>query len=226
MAPDQTKALGGEAIARLSRVTVEGVEQKRPPSLPARFEATGTRLRLYEAALRLFAERGYHAVSVRDLVKELDLRASSFYAHVPSKQHLLEDLIRVGHEEHRDALGTALAGAGDDPAEQISALMRAHVLFHCAHPLLGRLCNRELGSLEGERRAETLGVRVDAERLFDEVIERGQRLGVFAPVDPLLAVAAIGAMGIRVAEWWHPGLDVSADDVAEAYAGFALRLLT
>jgi len=42
----------------------------------------------------------------------------------------------------------------------------------------------------------------------------------------MLAVAAIGAMGIRIAEWWHPQLDIDIDTVAETYATFAVRLLS
>ena len=38
--------------------------------------------------------------------------------------------------------------------------------------------------------------------------------------------AAVGAMGIRVADWWHPDLGVTADEVADAYAAFAVKLLT
>jgi hypothetical protein len=57
-------------------------------------------------------------------------------------------------------------------------------------------------------------------------VERGQRLGVFADGDPMLAVAAIGAMGIRVSEWWHPDLGISVEAVADTYAKFAVRLVT
>jgi hypothetical protein len=42
----------------------------------------------------------------------------------------------------------------------------------------------------------------------------------------MLAVAAIGAMGMRVAEWWSPDLEMSIDHVADTYAGFAVKLLT
>ena len=55
---------------------------------------------------------------------------------------------------------------------------------------------------------------------------RGQRLGEFGGADPVLAVAAIGAMGIRVADWWNPALGLSVDELAETYAGFALRIVS
>lgn len=186
---------------------------------------TGTRRRVYEAALVLFAQRGYHGVSVREIAAEVGVRASSVYAHVPSKQHLLTDLVRLGHEEHRDRLHRALLDAGSDPGDQIKALARAHVFLHATFPLLARVCNRELGSIAEEHRADVMAVRVDAERLFLQVIDRGRQLGAFRPESAVLAVAAIGAMGIRVAEWWHPDLGLPAEMVADAYAEFALRML-
>lgn len=215
-------------VSRLARVTARAgapVAAEAGSLLPPRTQATGTRRRLYEVALTEFAARGFHAVSVRDLTDALGLRASSLYAHVASKQDLLADLIRLGHEEHRDQLRLALLEAGSEPAEQIAALTRAHVRVHASYPLLTRVCNRELSSLREDQRSEVLAIRLDSERLFLDVIERGQRLGAFHAPDPMLAVAAIGAMGMRVAEWWHPDVGVSIDDLADTYAGFAIKLL-
>ena len=194
--------------------------------LPPRAQAEGTLRRLHETALLQFAERGFHAVSVRDLTGSLGMQPSSLYAHLPSKQHLLGELIRMGHEEHRDRLRLALLEAGNDPVEQISALTRAHVRIHATYPLLTRLCNRELGSLLDEDKSAVLAIRLDSNRLFLDVVERGQRLGAFCAVDPMLAVAAIGAMGIRVAEWWRPDVDVTVEEVEQTYATFAVKLLT
>jgi AcrR family transcriptional regulator len=215
-------------ISRLTRVT-ERAGAPAPAAemglLPARSQAVGTRRRLYEVALLQFAERGFHAVSVRDLTRELGLQASSLYAHVASKQDLLADLIRLGHEEHRDQLRLSLLEAGSEPAEQIAALTRSHVRVHATYPLLTRVCNRELGSLREDQRREVLAIRLDSERLFLDVIERGQRLGAFHAADAMLAVAAIGAMGMRVAEWWHPDLGISVEALAGTYADFAIKLL-
>ena len=213
---------------RLARVTEQaGASATHVGSLlPPRAQAEGTLRRLHETALLQFAERGFHAVSVRDLTGALGMQPSSLYAHLPSKQHLLGDLLRLGHEEHRDTMRLALLEAGNDPFEQITALTRAHVRIHATYPLLTRLCNRELGSLLEEHKAVVLAIRLDANRMFIDVVERGQRLGAFAAMDPMLAVAAIGAMGIRVAEWWHPDVGVSIVEVEETYASFARKLLT
>ena len=119
----------------------------------------------------------------------------------------------------------ALLDAGREPTDQLDALTRAHVRVHIQHPLLTRVCNRELGALSDDDRDEILAVRVDAGRLFIDVVERGQRMGVFRAIDPMLVVTAIGSMGIRLSEWWQPDLGLSPDDVADAYADFALKLV-
>jgi len=214
-------------LARVTEQAAQGIETWAGEQLlPPRVLTEGTLRRLYETALVLFGQRGFHAVSVRDLTRALGLQASSLYSHVPSKQDLLADLVKFGHEEHRDALRLSLLEAGTDPREQIATLTRAHVRVHATYPLLTRVCNRELTSVPDERRAEIVAVRLEAERLFFDVVERGQRLGAFAVVDPMLAVAAIGAMGIRVAEWWHPRLGIDVETIAETYAAFAVRLVT
>ena len=212
---------------RLARATEQAA--LRVPAagtvLPERLRAEGTLGRLFETALVMFAEHGFHAVSVRDITSAVGMRPSSLYAHVESKQHLLAELLRAGHEDHRDQLRVELLDAGSDPIEQLGAITRAHVRVHATYPLLTRVCNRELGALLEEHRQEVLAIRVDANRIFLDVIERGQRLGSFAPVDPMLAVAAIGAMGIRVAEWWRPDLGVSVEELEETYVGFAQKLV-
>jgi AcrR family transcriptional regulator len=144
---------------------------------------------------------------------------------VSGKQQLLTALVRAGHLEHRDALRAAMLEAGSAPDEQLRALTRAHVSVHATYPLLTRVCNRELASLDDDQRSEVLAIRLDAERMFLDVIERGQRLGEFGDADPVLAVAAIGAMGMRVADWWNPALGLSVEELAESYAGFALRIV-
>ncbi len=50
---------------------------------------TAAKDRVTEAALRLFARQGSSGVSMRDLARELGIRAPSIYSHFPSKEALL-----------------------------------------------------------------------------------------------------------------------------------------
>jgi AcrR family transcriptional regulator len=194
--------------------------------LPPRATADGTMRRLLESSLELFGARGFHGVSVREIAQAGGVRASSIYAHFPSKEAILAELMMVGHEEHREWLRAALLDAGAAPADQIRAVVRAHVGFHATYSLLARVGNRELAALAPPSLQGVAAIRLDDEHLFLGIIERGMRLGAFRVEEPWLAFAALGSMGIRVAEWWDQSRGFSVEQVANRYAEFAVKLLT
>jgi AcrR family transcriptional regulator len=201
--------------------------------LPPRADSDGTRRRIYEQALVAFADRGYHGVSMREIADACGIKASSIYAHLASKEQLLCDLILMAHEEHRDGLRDALLGAGSEPEDQLRAIVAAHVRFHAEYALLATVGNNELHALAEINATEIQAIRNADLQLFTDVIERGVKLGVFNCPDPFLATAMVGSAGIRVAVWFslarelYPaGLDYTADQVAEAYADFALKIVS
>jgi AcrR family transcriptional regulator len=194
--------------------------------LPPRASSNGTLRRIYEAALTRFAERGYHGTSVREIADACGIKASSIYAHVPSKERLLHDLIRLGHEEHRDRLRDAVLSAGADPADQLRAVVGAHVRLHAEYPVLATVANNELHALSPDSAAEITDIRDEGVRTIMEVIVRGVRLSRFTCDDPFLATAIIGAAGIRVAVWFPTRDDYAIEQVVEAYSDLALKLVS
>jgi len=103
----------------------------------------------------------------------------------------------------------------------------AHVMAHLDNTPLVRVASRENAVALNEEQLEVLlRVRDETVKLMTDVIDRGARLGVFNVIDTHLTVMAVGAMGIRAAEWWTPDSPHSKEDVADTYAEFAVRLLS
>lgn len=77
-----------------------------------------TRDRIVAEAFTLFAERGYHAVSVRDIAAAVGIKDASLYNHFAGKQALFDAVVAQEVERTR----TVFAGQGvmfaptDDPA--------------------------------------------------------------------------------------------------------------
>ena len=211
-------------MSRSNRAVVEEPEQSE--LLPARSVADGTHRRLLEVALETFGERGFHGVSVRELATAAGIRPSSMYAHLASKEALLMELVVMGHEEHRSRLREAYASEPDDITRRMRALVRAHVRLHAEYPLLARVANRELHALKPARLAKVQKIREEAQGMLLQTVEEGIAAGVFSVPDAWLALAVIGGSGIRVAEWWDPGMGYSVEEVEEAYSEFAIRMLT
>lgn len=51
-----------------------------------------TKQKIAKAALELFAQRGYHAVSIRDICKVVQIKESSIYYHYKNKKEILDTL--------------------------------------------------------------------------------------------------------------------------------------
>jgi AcrR family transcriptional regulator len=206
-----------QTAVRSTRLTSEA------PKLPA-LAKTGTYRRILEEALVLFAQRGFHGTSVRDIASAVGLQIAALYVHFPSKGHVLAELCRVGHEEHQRGLRAALLDAGSEPADQLTALVRAHVRMHAEYAMLATVSNHELHAVPEELAGETMMLRRQSESLLLEVAERGVAQKKFHPPDVVLTAAAVGAMGMRVAQWYRPELGKTIDEIANVYAELALRM--
>ena len=193
--------------------------------LPPGLDLTPAKRKLYEVALELFGQEGFHAVSIRDIATALGQQPSAIYFHVSSKQDLLYDLALIGHRSHLEAIRDALLDAGTDPRDQLRATVAAHVRVHLDYPSMARLTNRELRALTPEQYQVVLGIRSQAEQVTIDVIERGVRMGVFSSTDAFLDAKAIGAMGVRLPEWWTPESPRTKDEVLEHYVANALKLV-
>ena len=194
--------------------------------LPERAELTPARRRLFETALALFSRDGYHGVSVRDIVQELDQHPTAIYAHVSSKQELLFELVKIGHEELRDRLRLAVLDADGDPEAQLRAIVHANTLTHLALPELVRVCHSERPFLSPEQGAVIDALGSDMGALLRDVVSRGVTQGVFDPADLVVTLPAIVALSARVVDWWRPDAGVDPEHVAATHAHLAVRMLT
>jgi AcrR family transcriptional regulator len=73
--------------------------------------------RIVEAATRLFAQKGYHGISMRDIAREVGLHVATVQQHVGSKEHLYEEVFRRQYEEDHRVIMTCL---GEYPGWEIA----------------------------------------------------------------------------------------------------------
>jgi len=99
---------------------------KRPTQ--TRRRTSVRRQELIAAAARLFASRGYYAVTVDDIGEALGLSGPALYRHFPSKEALLVAVFDQVIENQRDQVRGVLSDAADPPAA-LEAMVRLHVKF-------------------------------------------------------------------------------------------------
>ncbi len=91
-----------------------------PPAPPKTPKAAGSRRTLLEVAGRLFVERGYDAVSMREIGAAAGLTKGAVYGHFRSKGQLLVEVIRT-KIARRDGSG-AFADSLQDPEDAVGLL--------------------------------------------------------------------------------------------------------
>jgi AcrR family transcriptional regulator len=205
---------------RSSSERIRGASRARLPAS----DIGDTARRILEAALRLFATQGFHGTSMRDLAKVLEIQPSALYASFPSKDHLLAELVRLGHELQHSTLRAALLAAGGDPLDQLRAVVRANAILHATYPHLAVVVNDELHALAPELAAPGLALRRQTIALLTEIVDRGVTKGRFTMSQPAVAIAAIGAMSLRIPYWYTAG-ETAADALADAQAELASRMV-
>lgn len=217
------------------------MEPATPPELPTRIDVTllperalapGAHGRLLCAAVELFAARGYHGVSVRDLAATMGAKASSVYAHYASKEELFCRVVSIANEEISYELRDALVAADPHPARTLAAVIEAYITFHADYPLLATVGHNDLHVLSGPSLHRVTQLRKQAVELVLSIVERGNATGDFACDKPHLAVTAIAGMGIRVASWyrapqrsWDRPVDSYAEVTAEALPAYSIQEL-
>jgi AcrR family transcriptional regulator len=174
------------------------------------------------AALRKFREHGYHGTSVREIANAAGISVAGLYHHFSSKLEILFALLTRVMVDLIDATESALAEAGGDPADQLRAVVTAHVRFHTERRDDSFVGNTELRSLDPDMRATIVGYRDRQQRIFDQVVVRGAELGVFQTPYPREASRAIVTMSTAVATWYRREGPLSPAQVADIYGDLAL----
>jgi AcrR family transcriptional regulator len=91
-----------------------------PPPAPKTPKSAGTRRRLLDVAAALFIERGYSAVSMRDIAAAARVTKGAVYGHFRSKGQLLVEVIRWKLAERDHAPGFSEATA--DPERGVELM--------------------------------------------------------------------------------------------------------
>src|SRR5258708_26033353 len=82
-----------------------------------------------QAAMRLFQEQGYGAVSMDAIARKADVSKATIYAHFADKAELFEDLMKAACREEWLEATMLEREPGDDLRAELSAIGRAYAEF-------------------------------------------------------------------------------------------------
>ncbi|MDA3629467.1 TetR/AcrR family transcriptional regulator [Saccharopolyspora sp. WRP15-2] len=177
------------------------------------------------AAREIFAERGYHGASIRDIAKRAGLSLSALYYWHSSKQELFAGLMEDSVNDYVRTCDAALHACGDDPAERLRALVRATVDYRVRRRVESTIAARDARNLDPVHAQRLAELRESATRLFQDIIDDGARCGRFRCEHPAEARRAIQAACNAIPQWYDPEGDTDPAELADRYVTIALRIV-
>lgn len=184
--------------------------------------ATAERIRL--AAIRLWAERGFHGSGIRDLAEAAGLSSATLYHYMGTKEDLLAQIMRQSLDRLNRAAAQLVAEAWT-PVERMAGLVQLHVLVHAVRPLETRVGDGEVHALTPAHRVEIVGLRDRYEALWQAAIDAGCASGDFHMAVPGVARLALLEMCSGVAHWYDPEGPLALERLALLHTEMALGLL-
>jgi AcrR family transcriptional regulator len=120
---------------------------------------TTRREQILDTAATLFAERGFHGVSVHDIGSACGISGPALYKHFAGKDDILtQSLIAIS--ERLLSEGRARSDAAPDTSSALDALIAWHIEFALGHPALIVIQEREWANLGAEGRREVRALQL------------------------------------------------------------------
>jgi AcrR family transcriptional regulator len=173
---------------------------------------------ILRAALAVFAEMGYGAATVRDIIRRTDLATGTFYNYFDSKEDIFEALTQETGEELRAKLSQARKEAGSFE-EFIKASYHTYFSYYAGHREMYHLLRSNRGRAGDNDNMQGPQVSAGLAEMQQD-IERAMQLGMIPQQDAAFLTAAVGGVAFSILDEMMQRRPIDAEKAAD----FATRL--
>ena len=192
-------------------------------TVSAAVKTSDSRERVLDAAEKLFMERGYASVTMRDIANLLGVRQAALYYHAPQgKEQLFREVVDRFMQRQQQGLEDVIAAAPSHLEQQLTAVMRWLVTQSPVDMI--RMLRSDASHISESYAAELLR-KVDQSmmRPLITVVQAAQQRGEIRPLDPHVMVGML----LAVINWIKyfdssQAISVSTDDMIHDIIGVVL----
>jgi AcrR family transcriptional regulator len=182
-----------------------------------RSDGRSVRENIRAAAVKLFAEYGYHAAPLRDIARLAGIQAASIYYHYANKEALLVEIMET-HMRQLNANLERILQEHSDPRHRLHAAIANHIRLHTRYKAEFFIIDTEIRALEGDRRGYIISLRDRYETLLQELLRDGMEKHTFRPNDVKVLSYAIIAMCTEVSTWFKTDGRLGVQQVIDLYS--------
>lgn len=141
-------------------------------------------------AAQLFKEKGYNAVTMRDIAAQMGIKAASLYNHIEGKQEILSFLVLQLAYKFTEGM-QAILKLKKSPLQKIEKLIVLHIDITVNDAQALATLNNDWMHLEGKDLKDFVKMRETYEENFRKIIKEGIALGQIQPRHPEVILFSI-----------------------------------
>lgn len=175
-----------------------------------------------QAAVRLFARKGYHATSMQDIAEALGIQRGSIYHHIDSKDDLLFEIMEASVLRLIEPIEEIIAlplPAGD----KLRRFIETHLDMIISMRAELSIFLHELKSLPPARRQKIVVHRDYYEDLLQRILREGLASGDFREVDMKFAGFTVLSVCNWFCQWYSPQGPLNRVQIAAVFTDLLLR---
>src|SRR3990170_83922 len=155
---------------------------------------SGGREHIVDVAARLFSQKGYKGVSIRDIAQACGVTNAALYYHFKNKEDLYLAVLRHNHGKVMLSVAEAV-DAGRDLPTRLKQLVLRYAQAMCGQRQSFQAVRRDLSNIDNARAGKLFGeIRADFMRPIQQAIETGQADGQIVAGDSLLFARLLHGM--------------------------------
>ncbi|VBB47947.1 Transcriptional regulator, TetR family [uncultured Desulfatiglans sp.] len=165
---------------------------------------------------RLFARKGYHSTSIREIARELGMTQSSLYYYYKSKEDMLFRLINSAVDE---SLATVEKICYSDlpPEEKLKQVLGFYTQYFAGDQDREILLLNEINSLSPEHRAIQIQKERHYVQLFYGILRELTEQRKMKPVNHTVATFAFFGMVHYTVKWYHTDGSIGLGELADMF---------
>jgi AcrR family transcriptional regulator len=179
---------------------------------------------ILRTSARVFAEKGFHSTSMRDIARETNVSLSGLYYYCKSKDELLFLIQDNCFGRVLERLEAKLKEI-TDPVERFRIVVENHLSFFAANMAEMKVLSHEAESLAGEMYEKVAGKKQQYTRLVRRILAElhQQHGGAQKRIDLTVATYALFGTMNWIYNWYDPRGKLSVNDLVDNVARLFLN---
>lgn len=205
---------GSEIYKAVFQDNQESIQIKKEKTAVKNFE------KIFEAVFQITYEKGFQAMTMRDLSSRTNMSLGSLYTYFASK----EDLLTIIHRQGASMISNVFErfhNPDDSPLNQLRSVIKVHLFLSEASRPWFYFTFMEAKNLNPEHRDAVIAMEESTENRLVKILEQGEEQGIFRKHDHKLTSSIIKAMqqDWYLKRWKYKKRGISVDD----YAAYVLE---